>query len=234
MGNQTTCTAGICNGACCYPNGACLDLSITDCTTSAGVFEGPLTACATFQCPVETVGACCHTDDTCTEETAVRCAGYGGSYQGDNTTCATAHCTVRGACCLPTEVCAVITSVACAWQNGTYFGQSTVCTGVDCSLSEVGACYNTTDWTCRITGHGICTALGGTFEGAGTTCTNTMAPEYRNTIANPTTYYSPGANKALGDDAGSPTTIWRSPGPPITRTTSPPPCTRTVRGWVER
>jgi hypothetical protein len=200
MGNQTTCTAGICNGACCYPNGACLDLSITDCTTSAGVFEGPLTACATFQCPVETVGACCHTDDTCTEETAVRCAGYGGSYQGDNTTCATAHCTVRGACCLPTEVCAVITSVACAWQNGTYFGQSTVCTGVDCSLSEVGACYNTTDWTCRITGHGICTALGGTFEGAGTTCTNTMAPEYRNTIANPTTYYSPGANKALGDD----------------------------------
>ena len=160
MGNQTTCTTNLCNGACCYPNGACLNLSIGDCTTSAGVFEGPLSDCGTFQCPVEAVGACCHTDNTCTAETAARCAGFGGSYQGDGTACASANCSVRGACCLPSQGCAVLTPAACTLQGGTYLGNGLACTGIDCSLSEVGACYNPADWTCRVTGRGICAALG--------------------------------------------------------------------------
>ena len=200
MGDQTTCTANLCDGACCYPDGACLNLDISECGTSAGTFEGPLTDCATFSCPIEPVGACCHTDDTCTEETETRCAGFGGSYQGEGTTCASAHCLVRGACCLPSETCAVLTPVACALQNGTYLGDSAPCTGVDCSLGEIGACYNPEDWTCQVTGAGICFALGGTFEGDGTTCAGTRAPEYGNRIANPTTYYGAGANIELADD----------------------------------
>ncbi|HRX87354.1 MAG TPA: CARDB domain-containing protein, partial [Phycisphaerae bacterium] len=200
MGQNTTCTANQCDGACCYPDGACLDLSINACTVSAGEFEGPLTACGTYTCPVQAVGACCHTDDTCTLETELRCDGFGGSYQGDSTDCATAACAVRGACCLPTEVCAELTPVACSLQNGTYLGDGTPCTGIDCSMTEVGACYDIFDWTCQETGAGICTALGGTFEGADTTCAGTQAPEYANTIANPTTFYTPGANHAMADD----------------------------------
>lgn len=200
MGEASTCTPNQCDGACCYPNGACLDLDVNACAVSAGEFEGALTACGTYSCPVQAVGACCHSDDTCSEETATRCASFAGSYQGDGTDCASADCTVRGACCLPSETCAVLTPVACSLQDGVYFGDDTACTGIDCGLAEVGACYDPVDWTCQETGFGICSALGGTFEGADTTCAGTRAPEYRNVIANPTTFYPPGANHEMADD----------------------------------
>ena len=202
MGDDTTCTADMCDGACCYYDGGCLDLSLLDCTTSAGTFEGPDTDCATFTCPVDTVGACCHIDETCTEETETRCFGFGGSYQGDEVECITTDCTTaaQGACCLPDESCLEVTQTACDWQSGTFIGAGTNCAGLDCSTSETGACYDPTDWSCTVTGLGICSALNGTYEGAGTTCAGTIAPEYRNDIANPTTYYPPGASSAMADD----------------------------------
>ena len=202
IGDDTTCYTGICDGACCYPDGGCLDMSVSDCTTSAGTFEGPETDCATFTCPVETVGACCHIDDTCTEETETRCAGYGGSYQGDEVECAGTDCTAaaRGACCLPDESCAEITQAACDWQGGTFIGVGSSCSGVDCTMSEQGACYDPADWTCTVTSPGICTALGGLYEGADTTCAGTIAPEYHNEIVTITTFYNPGADVAMADD----------------------------------
>jgi hypothetical protein len=200
MGNNSACSANLCDGACCYPSGTCLNLSVDACEVSAGVFEGPLTACGSFQCPVEAIGACCHTDDTCTEETASRCTVFGGSYQGDSSTCATSDCTIYGACCLPDESCAAITPVACQLQNGVYTRDGWACRSIDCSLDEVGACYDPLDWSCQVLGSGICRVLGRSFEGAGTTCTNTRAPEYSNTILEAATYFTPGANSSVADD----------------------------------
>ncbi|MBN2562928.1 MAG: hypothetical protein JXQ75_18550 [Phycisphaerae bacterium] len=202
MGDETVCSGATCLGACCYPSGACLDLSQPDCGISGGVFQGPGTNCSSTDCPVVPQGACCHANETCTIETQTSCSVSGGSYQGDDTTCETTDCSAaaRGACCLPDESCTEVTEAACGLAGGTFIGEGTLCSSVDCSLTDVGACYDPSDWSCVLTSPAICAALGHTFEGSGTACASTMAPEYRNDIANPTTYWAPGASKAMADD----------------------------------
>ncbi len=202
MGDDTECGAATCFGACCYASGACLDLTNPDCLISGGAFEGPGTDCATTDCPVLPLGACCHADESCTIETQMSCSIGGGSYQGDATDCGTADCSAAavGACCLPDESCTEVTQAACDLASGTFIGETTACGSVDCALTDVGACYNPVDWSCQLTSPTICAALAHTFEGAGTTCAGTMAPEYRNDIATPETFWAPGAGRAMADD----------------------------------
>ena len=202
MGNGVQCNDTICLGACCYPTSGCLDLMQPDCTASGGEFEGPQTDCDTFTCPVEPEGACCFTDGSCSVVPVGVCEYIGGGYQGDGSDCAGIDCSAGalGACCLPNETCLHGTHTACAWNGGVFIGAGTTCAATSCSLSEVGACWNPADWTCTSTSSTICLALGGLFEGVGTTCAGTMAPEYRNDIQNPATFWAPGAGVAVADD----------------------------------
>ena len=185
-------------GACCFGNGTCSDLTAVECAAAAGTWLGGGTTCATSAC----TGACCFSNGFCLDLTQANCEGAPGTdFRGFGTTCATTDCTPpAGACCLADESCIDVTEADCATAGGTWQGDDTTCATTDCSLPAFGACCQPADWTCTATGETECLAAGGSFEGDGTTCAATLCPEYRNEIDPATTYYNPGAGSAMGDD----------------------------------
>lgn len=202
LGDDTTCAAGACLGACCFAGG-CLDLAASQCGIAGGGFRGVGTACATTTCTAPT-GACCHADGTCTNDPASACSGGGVTYQGDGTACATTSCPQpppQGACCHAGGTCTFGTAAACTASGGTYQGNNSTCAGVNCAPPPAtGACCNPATWGCSVTTEAACAAAGGSYEGDDTTCAATRCPEYRNDIAVPTDYYNPGTNSAMAED----------------------------------
>jgi spore coat protein A len=85
--------AGDPSGACCT-GATCEFVTMNDCTTMGGVYQGDGVACTPNPC-AEPFGACCASDGTCSEDTASNCDGAGGLFQGDGTTCATAECPIE-------------------------------------------------------------------------------------------------------------------------------------------
>ncbi len=79
------------SGACCFPDGTCLDLGITDCNGQGGTFQGTSTECVAVTCLV-IQGACCFDNSTCLLLAAGQCAAQGGTYQGDGTACTAGLC----------------------------------------------------------------------------------------------------------------------------------------------
>ncbi|MCK4341453.1 MAG: hypothetical protein KAY37_07010 [Phycisphaerae bacterium] len=70
-------------GACCFPDGSCVDLVENDCDTQGGDWQGQGTDCATFNCP-QPPGACCFTDGSCVDLTEDDCLIQGGDwYEGE-------------------------------------------------------------------------------------------------------------------------------------------------------
>lgn len=102
-------------GACCVAvdgmTNCVADVTLTDCETQGGFYEGDGSTCAGLPggvCPV--LGACCLIDQTCVPLTDAQCAGLGGNYKGDGTNCVldTIDCTnvgcgdpANGTCFLP-------------------------------------------------------------------------------------------------------------------------------------
>jgi hypothetical protein len=78
-------------GACCFPDGRCMDLTTGDCIAQGGMPGGPQTTCATYVCP-QPMGACCFPDGSCMDLTESDCTAYGGMPGGPETTCATYAC----------------------------------------------------------------------------------------------------------------------------------------------
>ena len=73
------------HGACCLPDGTCLDdQTMTQCIGAAGTWQGADTTCGATECPQPITGACCVGDGTCIETTPDDCAGL---YLGDDTFC---------------------------------------------------------------------------------------------------------------------------------------------------
>jgi|GEM_PF-3599612 len=74
-------------GACCLPNGSCLENSPTDCANQGGEFQGGCTLCIDIVCAP--VGACCTGPAPFTCEVTFRsvCENGGGTYLGDNSDC---------------------------------------------------------------------------------------------------------------------------------------------------
>jgi len=84
-------------GACCLPNGACIDATSANCQAAGGSYNGDGTACSSTQCPQPVIGACCLPGGLCLELTAANCALGGGVYQGDNSSCVFTQCPTS--CC---------------------------------------------------------------------------------------------------------------------------------------
>jgi hypothetical protein len=185
-------------GACCFGNGTCSDLTAMECVAASGTWLGGGTTCVTSTC----TGACCFENGFCLDLTQANCEGAPGTdFRGFGATCATTDCTPpTGACCHADESCTEVTELQCATAGGTWQGADTTCATADCTLPGFGACCQPADWTCTATGETECLAAGGSFEGDGTTCAATMCPEYRNDIDPATSYYNPGASSAMGDD----------------------------------
>ncbi len=74
-------------GACCAPDGTCIDAEASNC--AANNYQGDGTSCALVQCAALT-GACCVPDGSCVETTIINCTA--GQYQGDGISCLQANC----------------------------------------------------------------------------------------------------------------------------------------------
>ena len=80
-------------GACCLPDGTCVDTTSGLCGSALGAYQGDGTNCATTTCSVPT-GACCASDGTCTSETQADCDSAGGTWQGPSVSCSPNPCPV--------------------------------------------------------------------------------------------------------------------------------------------
>ncbi|MFG0293734.1 MAG: hypothetical protein ACF8MJ_11385 [Phycisphaerales bacterium JB050] len=90
-GPGTTCATYNCNptGACCMPDGSCVDaVSPSDCADAGGTYQGDDVACASVSCP-EPFGACCFDNGFCLDLVEADCIIAGGVWAGPLTDCAT-------------------------------------------------------------------------------------------------------------------------------------------------
>lgn len=116
-------------GACCLPDGSCLETDLCDCLARDGSPLGFMTACEGGQCPWP-YEACCFPDGTCEVTAWNTCPGSGGVGQGDGTTCTTFECSTvpRGACCFPGGTCAENTfQEICELYGGRWGGEGSDC-----------------------------------------------------------------------------------------------------------
>ncbi len=165
-------------GACCLPDGTCVETSWDECVIQCGFFGGPGTACAGQLCPIPLPGACCLPDGTC-EQTAGQCVcrQLGGSFQGPTVPCGTALCPELGACCLPDGTCVEANRDDCDADCGFFGGSGTVCADQLCPIPLPGACC-LPDGTCEQTaGQCVCEQLGGTYQGPTVPCGIAACPD---------------------------------------------------------
>ncbi len=90
-GPGSTCATFNCNptGACCLPDGACVDaLSPEDCAIAGGTYQGDDVQCSTVSCP-EPFGACCFESGFCIELIESDCVIANGTWAGPLTDCDT-------------------------------------------------------------------------------------------------------------------------------------------------
>ncbi len=146
-------------GACCFPNGDCLDLQVDVCM-GAGGEHLPGASCNIVDCPGDPVGACCipvpgSPDGLCTETTEAECVGQGGVYEGDWTSCADdGRCgQPTGACCVNDAsnnvMCFEGTEQQCFAQGGVFQGAGSACPSdpnVPCGTPCPAVCPP--DWWC--------------------------------------------------------------------------------------
>jgi hypothetical protein len=79
-------TAGT-TGACCLPNGSCIQVSSAACSGSGGSYQGDGTLCGSVQCPQPPTGACCLLTGICTQMTQAACRAANGVFGGNNSAC---------------------------------------------------------------------------------------------------------------------------------------------------
>lgn len=130
QGTDTACNQGIClagppcRGACCFPDGSCVDLiTPAECADVGGAYAGDFVSCPAANCPQPTQ-ACCFSNGTCADLVPADCATQGGSSQGAGTSCSTVACPqpTTGACCLTNLTCLEnATSDVCGAAGGTWY-----------------------------------------------------------------------------------------------------------------
>lgn len=79
-------------GACCFPNGGCIEASESVCVdTLGGVFQGAGIDCYKANCPLAK-GACCFSDNSCFYLVESECTRLRGEYLGDGSGCIGGKC----------------------------------------------------------------------------------------------------------------------------------------------
>ena len=142
QGNGTLCKFTTC-GACCLPSGSCLQINATDCGDLGGAFQGPGSICSDAMCDV-----------LCGLPGSGDCCDGNGTLGCEDADCCEAVCVIDPFCCVIPwdQLCADIANSTCA-----------VC-------QQPGACC-LADGTCLdVAGLSECTALGGDYNGGGTSC----------------------------------------------------------------
>lgn len=169
-GIGTTCAEFNCTfGACCIPDGSCVDRVFeSQCEGDLqGLYLGDGSDCATESCP-ELAQACCFAGG-CVNLTPTNCLGAGGTPGGPGTNCATFECNPVGACCLQDGSCVdALSPEDCTIAGGTYQGNNSDCTTVTCP-DPFGACCFESGFCLELT-QTDCIVASGTWAGALTDC----------------------------------------------------------------
>ncbi|MHC4991907.1 MAG: hypothetical protein ACYTGC_13100, partial [Planctomycetota bacterium] len=175
-------------GACCFPDGSCVDgLAQGECTGQGGVYQGDGSDCGGVQCPT---GPCPGEGDCCAE-------GGNGTPGCDDAECCNLICAIDpfccdvswdgicaneaqdlcelcsiGACCFPDTSCIDgISQADCEGQGGAYQGDGTTCDDVVCLAPTGGCCQCDGEIQfCTIETEEDCAALDGLYLGNGTAC----------------------------------------------------------------
>ncbi len=148
---SSQCPIGDVLGACCLPDGTCLDLDYEKCVYEGGNYAGDGTSCYEAldagTCEPPPTGACC-VDDTCSEQTAELCHRAGGLYYGDGTQCIDGdRCPdseepALGACCLPSGQCVDATEEECLRTDGLWLDDESC----DDAITSTGGTLVSTGW----------------------------------------------------------------------------------------
>lgn len=159
-------------GACCMPDGSCVQTTAGDCAASGGVYQGDDTDCATSNC-VELPQACCFEGTGgCVNLKPSDCMAAGGVPGGVGTACATYDCFATGAACLPDGTCVDdVTEDEAIAMGGTYMGDGTTCGDVVCPDPVGAACFP--NGFCLQLTEAEAIAAGATWAGPGTNCDDT-------------------------------------------------------------
>jgi len=178
-----TCDSPRCaRGACCTPDGGCLDNVIpSQCAGAADDFR-PGLMCADLQQICQPKRACC-INGTCTLTTQTACIEDGGTFAPNVTACAADSCQ-SGACCRPDGSCVTRTRQLCENGSGVFQGVATVCAADGlchaCCPGD-GTCTDTISPNCVGTYIGDAACIDEPCPGAccepDGTCTQTTADE---------------------------------------------------------
>ncbi|MBK8913409.1 MAG: proprotein convertase P-domain-containing protein [Phycisphaerales bacterium] len=147
------------DGACCLPNGVCVEVFEDDCTTAGGAYQGDGSECMNVSCPLP---ACCFTDGSCQLLTGPDCVAQGGVSQGAGSSCTPNPCPQPEACCFLDGSCQDLLVALCAAAGGESQGPGTDCDPNLCPAP--GACCLPDD-LCLFTLPNTCASLGGSFVG---------------------------------------------------------------------
>ncbi len=169
QGIGTTCQPDPCavviSGACCRPDGTCVQVPTAGECPSPSVYLGDGTVCGVDPCPI-TFGACCTPNQTCVQTSEAQCLQGGGTFYPAQS-CANTNCD-QGACCRPDGTCGIFTVPAqCVQGGGVFQGFGTVCVPNPCPTPQDGACCRP-DGTCVLVTSP--TACNGVFLGFGSVC----------------------------------------------------------------
>ena len=139
MGAGVSCTPNPCpqpidSGACCLPDGSCLESDSLHCDSIGGSWQGAGTDCDPNPCP-QPQGACCMPDGTCFETVESQCASSGGTWMGAGVSCTPNPCpqaSDSGACCLLSGGCVYTTLEDCRDMCGKWLGYGVPCLTTNC------------------------------------------------------------------------------------------------------
>ena len=169
--------------ACCYPEGVCNDLIVSECVAQGGTPQGEGTSCEDANCepPPPPTQACCFEDGSCFDVTVEDCVSEDGVPQGEGSTCETASCPVppaAQACCFADGSCQEVLAEGCEGLGGTPQGDGTSCETVECPQpppTEQACCFG--NGTCADLVPASCEEFGGTPQGNGTSCASVSCPQ---------------------------------------------------------
>ncbi|MCC7388013.1 MAG: hypothetical protein IT431_04510 [Phycisphaerales bacterium] len=156
-------------GACCMPDGSCVQSTSGDCVASGGVYQGDGTSCGTVQCQELPQACCFESTGGCVNLTPTNCMAAGGVPGGVGTSCATYTCFATGAACLPNGTCVDdVTEDEALAMGGTYMGDGTTCADTVCPDPVGAACFS--NGFCLVLTEAEALAAGASWAGPGTTC----------------------------------------------------------------